>query len=600
MSVERSPALDAVLCVTVDNSPIAGTYLSDPGAQSAEVLSQPGVAKSPSVKTVGTRPASSGSTATAFDVGSPIPAGFLIGGLRRHAYGGSWTLPARGTGGACTLADGGSNARFRMDSGPATCTVSRVLDAQGQTCEALGSARYLGELVLGWAPSAILGSFLPVTVASVRTMNPSTGEISLGSGANLASVWTAGTCTCTGAVAAVSYSVRYDAATQTIIGVAADVLVMTLSQPLASCGTVPVTLPLTLGISYTATGLSGAGYAANAAALQGRSGGPGYLTGAPVLAGALISQSGQNPLGSAPLATSDKLAVGQGVPPGHMSVFAAQVQAGRTNGYALAGLKVRGPSPTGACVPFDPAAPVGTDAAMAIPVLFGQDLSISCALQLDRDALAALCGTGAAAAGTMQALLGLSPVNASSTSPSAAVTHIGTLGNSDPWKAWQWTRVGVTAATPTAAWDGTRGVCSGLLAGMDVEFLYTRVGEASNPQRKILAVRVSYPTDTWTFAREDVRTARDASGATGRQTFLVKTTVTWSEWKPIRAVDYIPPAPPLIPPMPNDLWYPFETASGAEDGAFVVSGTQAGASVGVLAVAAALVAVAVAWRQGSA
>lgn len=495
------------------------------------------------------------------------------------------------------MADGGSNARFRMDVGPSTCTVSRVLDAQGQTCEALGSARYLSDLVLGWAPSAVLGSFLPVTVTSVRIMDPASGEIDLGSAADLATTWAPLACTCTGVVTAISYTVRYDAATQTITGVSADVLATQIVQPLASCGTVPVTIPLTLGVTYLPNAVTGGGYGSNAAALQGRSGGPGYLTGAPVLAGALISQSGQNPLGSAPLATTDRLAVGQGVPPGHLSIFAAQLQAGRPGGFALAGLKVRGPSPTGACVPFDPAAPVGTDAAMPIPVLFGQDLSLTCAVQYDRAQLAALCGTGAAAASTMQAFLGLYPVNASATSSSAAVTHVGTLGNSDPWKAWQWTRIGSTAATPTAAWDGTRGVCSGLLAGMDVEFLYTRVGEASNPQRKILAVRVSYPTDSWAFAREDVRTTTDAGGNTGKQTFFVKTTVTWSEWKPIRAVDYIPPAPPLIPPMPNDLWYPFETASGAEEGAFVVSGGPAGASVGVVAVAAALVAVVAAWGQ---
>jgi hypothetical protein len=72
-------------------------------------------------------------------------------------------------------------------------------------------------------------------------------------------------------------------------------------------------------------------------------------------------------------------------------------------------------------------------------------------------------------------------------------------------------------------------VCSGVPAAMNFEFLTATVGEVGNPQRKIIAARTSYATDTWAFAREDVRTAADADGVY-RQKFLLKTTVTFSEY----------------------------------------------------------------------
>jgi hypothetical protein len=44
MALDALPAMENVLCITVDNSPLVGTFLGDVGLQSADVLSQPQLA----------------------------------------------------------------------------------------------------------------------------------------------------------------------------------------------------------------------------------------------------------------------------------------------------------------------------------------------------------------------------------------------------------------------------------------------------------------------------------------------------------------------------------------------------------------------------
>jgi hypothetical protein len=123
-------------------------------------------------------------------------------------------------------------------------------------------------------------------------------------------------------------------------------------------------------------------------------------------------------------------------------------------------------------------------------------------------------------------------------------------------------------------------------AGVKLQLAYASIGEALNPQSKIVAARLSYATDTWTFAREGSR----SSPAT-TQAFVFTSTVSWVALNPVRMIimthhliiivfvvqvvqDFIPPAPPVIPPLPADLFYPFVTSSSQGVDQLTVSGAD--------------------------
>jgi tectonic-1/3 len=166
-------------------------------------------------------------------------------------------------------------------------------------------------------------------------------------------------------------------------------------------------------------------------------------------------------------------------------------------------------------------------------------------------------------------------------------THVGQYGGSSPEKVWQW--LAIDAGVPNAAavsYDATTGVCSNVPAAASVEFLTATTGQALNPQARIVAVRVRWSTESWVVAREDG----------GAQLFSLRTTVSWTELDPVRA-DYTPPTPPVIPPLPSDLFYPFASSSIGRDSSNIVAasgaaGIGAGRELLVAAVAVAVLAAA--------
>ena len=227
-------------------------------------------------------------------------------------------------------------------------------------------------------------------------------------------------------------------------------------------------------------------------------------------------------------------------------------------GFELAGLTLRGPAADGSCVAVAPgaAAPGFRDAALSVPINFGEDVASSCTLQLTPAQLASLCTGAGGAASPTAAFVGLGSVQLAGAVGAAAATHVGVLGNADPYKPWQWLALAVGAAPQAPSWD-TTGVfprCSNIVSGVDVELLVAPVGAANNPQFKVVAARVTYPTATWTFGREDGGGV--AAGAAQAQSFLLTSTVTFTKYEGSPAAIAWKPAPPIIPPMPADLWYP--------------------------------------------
>lgn len=107
-----------------------------------------------------------------------------------------------------------------------------------------------------------------------------------------------------------------------------------------------------------------------------------------------------------------------------------------------------------------------------------------------------------------------------------------------------------------------------MATGLDVEFLTAQVGEVDNPQDKILAVRSAYATDSWTFtSRKSTQTfvfrttvsfvPKSATGALQRVAAVSKAFPEARVWCCAGTTEYLPPGPPILPELPNDLFYPF-------------------------------------------
>ena len=585
-----TPALDNVLCIAVDNSPLAGSFLTDPGSSvltPAALLSDPAAEPlhsfAPPTRSAPLTLSSTSQVRGYYAPGDRVIAaiatpGATSGDLRAQATG-WWALPAEGPTGACDASAPGAFARFGMPLEPVQC--SRVpAPLSAQTCEALSSARYTTALELGFSPNATFSdpsSFFPIVLGSITVANASSGALSTGAESDAASVWSPSSsgspCSCSGIVTGVSYRVNYDSSVGLIARAFADVIVTTVLLPASACGDgsssapPPLAMPLTVALTWVDTAPLPPAAAASAtrSSRSVRSGSPGYLLGAPLLAGVLVTQSGVPP-SEGKLLSTEKLALLRSPPLGSRIAPLALLDAG--SGFSTAGLTLRGPGPGGACVPISAAYVPGVDTATPIGVTFGEDLVIACTLALDEPSLSSLCYESSVSGGASSyPFFGLWGLNATLAGDGSAVTstatHVGAFGNADPWKAWEWVPLTLpTSALPSATWDGASGVCRGIPAALNLEFLYIDVGEAANPQARIAAAVLSYSPDTWVFSREDVRDTANADGSYPRQTFTLTTTVTWSRYTASRAVDYVAPDPPLIPSAPADLWYPFAGSSG--------------------------------------
>ena len=263
-----------VLCIAVDNSPILGSYLTDPGVQSAGVLDDPATARAWSFKTAAAPPAAtSAPSAAAYSPGQAIPAALVgaDGVTLSAASGGSWSLPAAGGGagasaavqsaGACILAGPGQRVSFGTPVPPTQCSVAAPLSAS--LCSALAAPRFSTLLRLGSAPQAApaapAGYVAPalgdVFVATLAAGGASFVELAANGTAEVdaSGTWEAaggGACSCVNAVAGVAYAVSYSAATLSITSVSVQLVLATISQT-SGCGVVPVALPLTVQVDFS-------------------------------------------------------------------------------------------------------------------------------------------------------------------------------------------------------------------------------------------------------------------------------------------------------------------------------------------------------------
>jgi hypothetical protein len=173
------------------------------------------------------------------------------------------------------------------------------------------------------------------------------------------------------------------------------------------------------------------------------------------------------------------------------------------------------------------------DATKKRSVEFGIDTLSACSVSLTTDQLAALCNSGF-------------PTILNATSD-----FIGIYGNADPLILSDWMEISAVLPVNSPRWDPTRRTCFDIVTSLHYEFLVAKVGTVGNLQSKFVSARYRFGTSAWGMVGA-------ANVATLTQTFTYKSTATFIYLPDGAKEEYVPPSPKVIPPLPNDLLYPFK------------------------------------------
>ncbi|KAI8616598.1 hypothetical protein BC830DRAFT_189973 [Chytriomyces sp. MP71] len=184
-------------------------------------------------------------------------------------------------------------------------------------------------------------------------------------------------------------------------------------------------------------------------------------------------------------------------------------------------------------------------------VNFGEDVETGCTLYFSYSDMQD-CATvrDAAYAAVAGAAAGASKVD--------LINLVGKWGNSSVEVVEQWVPIlqrslGDASKPPTSP-----GTCSSVLTSLTIEFLTSKMGVSSNPQTAIVAARV---TKTWGSFSYRCMTPNDCRAVNGiyqnrKQRFRVKAAVSFMDVG-LAASPFVPPAPRLVPLLPDDIFYPF-------------------------------------------
>ena len=315
----------------------------------------------------------------------------------------------------------------------------------------------------------------------------------------------------------------------------------------AGTGVVPSVDPNSLRQKFSVT------FVKSGSAAVPKSGSPGYVVGAPLLAGTVTVD---------PAASSAKEAVSR-------LVDGLPVPAAGLDGHCGANYKS--------------------------PVRFGVSQSSSCAVPLTLSGLQAFCeGTGSSGSvdaymnviATTSAADGVAPtagaplpaqltdglfysVATASLSLSAATAVVAGWADASYLNVADWRACSATddsdCATEIAAldapaesmsWDASTNTCSNVVVGINLDVLTAKVGTMDNPQSRVSRVSPEWKYDSWTYADPY------ASSST-RQDFMLTSTARFVEMEQASAEGVTPATPPIFPSLPADVFYPFVSAGPA-------------------------------------
>eukprot|EP00775_Hariotina_reticulata_P009895 gene9895-10052_t len=151
---------------------------------------------------------------------------------------------------------------------------------------------------------------------------------------------------------------------------------------------------------------------------------------------------------------------------------------------------------------------------------------------------------------------------------------LGVWGNADPVNVKQWVAVQTTPlpATFDMQWDNESNTCYNLVTGFDLKILTGVAYATNNLQSKVLYAQLCFQFASWSF---------NAALSATQQSFPMTFTVKFIPKRQQTPTVALKPAPPLLAPLPPDLFYPFLTSNAAAIGAGAAFGWQQMMALGV-------------------
>lgn len=115
---------------------------------------------------------------------------------------------------------------------------------------------------------------------------------------------------------------------------------------------------------------------------------------------------------------------------------------------------------------------------------------------------------------------------------------------------------GVFNDSSTSTLTNNRPRCSNILKSAKIQFLWSDFGSQSNPQRGIISSRVLYESGSISIDCE--RPVDCVSPGNRTFPFSLESAVEYYKVQGSRVEMFVPPPPRLIPPLPDDIFYPFQ------------------------------------------
>ena len=558
--------LSQQLCIVDSNSAELGKYFTNPGFATTDALA---TARS---REIGkffipdpTAVAAAAAAKAAADASSPYRVNDTIAAT--GAPGNVFTLPGKTFSGACgytNVVGFGLNLPSAIDEDAAECDVNLANVASACVASTLNSANLINSLRIANTKGSAPTLLVP-TVSSMKYRSRVGGNeqvlTAVAGTTSPAAVWDDTNKICTFAVAEAHFTITHDGS-GTISAVSADLVYVDALLP----GGVQDVANIAAGVDASAAPNSlrqkfSVEFVKSGVAAVPKSGAPGYIVGAPLMAGTVATD---------PSVTSSKTAVAR----------------------LTDGLPIPGAGLDGHC---------GTNYNSA--VRFGMSQSSSCAVPMTKTGLAAFC-QGTSSSGTIDAYMNVVATTAAAdgVAPSAVVPSTGATSaplpvqltgglyysvldatlslsaktavvagwadasylNVADWKSCSTTdtsdcATALTAlAAPTTAmsWDASTSTCSDVVVGVNLDVLTAKVGTMDNPQSRVSRIEAKWETASWTFVDP-------YASASTRQDFMLTSTVRFVEMEQASAEGVTPATPPIFPSLPADVFYPFVSAGPA-------------------------------------
>ncbi|CDW81539.1 UNKNOWN [Stylonychia lemnae] len=193
-------------------------------------------------------------------------------------------------------------------------------------------------------------------------------------------------------------------------------------------------------------------------------------------------------------------------------------------------------------------------------VNFGQDLSLSCKVNLNAAQLKSYCQKDYSTLSFQKPNLKIFSQLLSE------VKSIGVFGSANPAYQGDWKSIVYddlsgfqSDITNDQQYDETMSTCN-LMAGLEFEVLTSKLGFLEDPQNYVIGVRVTGIYDQWSYNQIDATTA---------QSFSHFARVKFVEALPEDLLQQNTPTSGLLPKLPYDLFYPLTVQSDAGQGEYI-------------------------------